>query len=145
MGLCIASMTTRSTCALHQHLSICRLSEALKSARGDISLAPRLHKTSVDVLAARHNSHSQTFSLGQQYKKVRIPVSAAWLQLTEMGANVHHSQNPHPTVCRKLRLPEKQSVRGASDQQNSNANASSCQRQGKPLLHGLEACGVPFN
>ena len=51
---------------------MCRLSDALKPARGDISLAPRLHKTSVDVLAARHNSHSQSFNLGQQYKKVRL-------------------------------------------------------------------------
>ncbi len=55
-----------------EHTCPCRLSEALKPARGDISLAPRLHKTSVDVLAARHNSHSQSFNLGQQYKKVRV-------------------------------------------------------------------------
>ena len=51
---------------------MCRLSDALKPARGDISLAPRLHKTSVDVLAARHNSHSQSFNLGQHYKKVQL-------------------------------------------------------------------------
>lgn len=53
-----------------------RLSDALKPARGDISLAPRLHKTSVDVLAARHNTHLQTFNLGQQYRKVRLRESA---------------------------------------------------------------------
>ena len=71
----VLAVSGHSNCKM---LIIHRLSEALRSARGDISLAPRLHKTSVDVLAARHNSQSQSFNLGQQYKKVWAAHTAAF-------------------------------------------------------------------